>query len=1247
MLSELFDHAVGLPDDTDPDTYGAAWEAVMTHPGFPALSVPARWSTLISVGTNRLHRHLEDGRIEDLAGALTCLESALRLPSVPAGKRAMASFNLFRAQECRYALSRETEDLLTAVRTLWSLVDQDLPGTSARAVCLEMCGLIDQHTGERSGPLLDQRRAGLERLLTDPADPDLPRYQLALALQFATTYDGSPADHRALVARAVRLAADAEGRLPEGQERRTATGLLARLRDLLDWIEENAPAERPPEDPRRMSVFEFSDSLRAVPDHDERLSRIREALATNSYEASRTAWVLLNMMLAEEVLAPRTNGKIDTEEAITALRAILDLPESAELGVTLGLRVNLGHAYDRRRDGDPGANAAEALAIFEQCAAEVTADHPHYPSVVSALARALLDAATTSGRFESVERAIALCRDALGSLPADAEPAVRAGLLNTVVRLLPLRTAGDPEQNSEEAIRTAHEALDLLDPVTDAVQRGDIHHNLGRLYRDRLAEGREANLWRAIEHYRASLTAQPKHEMPMDWAMSQISLGVAYSMMRGRDVEATQRLAIQAFMAAQSVFTLEEHPWDWANAEFNLGVALGDPEVRAEPDLERAIAHLTSCLQVFTQESTPRQWALTQSFLGVMRWQTGEPEQLRAAAVHFRAALRVLTLENSPRDWASIQVNLAQLEPTEDRAVHEDTIRTLAERGRSGDAFKAAMVYLRFLAERRDWGAAADAGAWAAELHEGLYQDALLRQSRHMEQRAAAGDMLGIVTVMVRAGRTQDAVLLLERTLARELGETLQQDQDVLRSARDGDPEAFDAYRAACDRLTALGGAERSLPAAGFGTADVERLQLSLVRAIAKARGERDDALARLTAAAEALRPPGLGELSAAVPPHRPLVYVYGSAEVVRLLLVRRDGEGGLDIDSRIVDRRDVPAGGDPGPLPHSGLTATLAGWLRDTGAEEVTLVPCGPLAGLPLHSFVHDGRCLLDEFAVSYAPSAAVLARRPGARPGPPVLAAVGDPTNDLPYASAEAAAVGVLLPWSRHTVRHGAAALAPVFLKEDVPGATHVHLACHGSFEQESPLESAFLLTGGTRMTLRSIMAGRAFRGVRLVFASACRTASTDAFLPDEAIGLASGLLQAGAREVIAALWNVNDLATMLIATRFYRELDSGASDGAADGTSDGAAVGASVGAGRALRTAQLWLRDSTAEQLSRWCAELLAAVPDEPTRARLREAVAFLDSRPPRIPCYAETRFWAAFVHLGGSESARMRPPPATRE
>ncbi|MFD3538239.1 CHAT domain-containing protein [Streptomyces sp. NPDC058662] len=1247
MLGELFARAWQLPREADPDTCVEAWEAVLTHPGFGALPVPERWSTLAALGTARLERCTRDGRLEDLAGALNCLERALALPAIPAAKRAAVSFNLFRAQEHRYALTDTAEDLLTAARTLWSLVDEPPPGMTSRQICRTLFTFVDDAPDELTPPLRRLRRTVLERLLTDPVDPDRPRYQLTLAAALAGDLGGGPAAHLAQLARAVELAAEGESGLPDGADRRSASTLLAKLRSLHAWAEEHVPREPAPAAPGRIDAFEFIDDVKRLTDRDARLARLRQALADNPYEAGGEGWVFLCASLAEEVLSPRTNGEIDTDEAVAALRAALAVPEAVELGIALELRYNLGIAYARRREGDRAANEAEALAQFEACLAEVTPAHPRYPAVVGSLAQRLLNEANRTDRRGGIGRAIGLCRTALASLPHDAEDSVRADLYGTLAKLLPRQAAGDPARHIEEAIGAAHQALDLLDPVADRLQRGDVHHNLAHLYRERLAEGREANLWRAIEHYRASLTAQPKAEMPVDWAMSQTSLGVAYSMMRGRDVEATQRLAVQAFMAALSVFTLEEHPGHWAQAQFNLGVALGDHEVRAEPRPDSAITHLTSCLQVFTEEASPREWALTQSFLGIMRAQTGVPEQRAAAIEHFRAALRVLTFENSPRDWAVIQVNLSQLEPPEDRTAHENMIKALMERGQGNEAVTACILYLRFLGAQGDWSAAADAGARAAELHEGLYQDALLRQSRHMEQRAVARDVLEIVTAMVRAGRTLDAVLLLERTRARELGETLQQDQDVLRSARDADPAALDAYRAAAERLARLGSAERSLPVAGYGTDDVERLQLQLVRSIAGARKERDAALARLTAAAEPLRPPGVGELSAAAPAHRPLVYLYLFEEAAHLLLVRRDGEGGFDLDTRRVGLREAAADGALGTaLQRERLTAVLAAWLRELGADQVTLVACGALAGMPLHAYVHDGRCLLDEFTVSFAPSAAVLARRPSPRPGPPVLAAVGDPTGDLRFASAEAAAVAELFPWSRSAVLRGAAAAAPVLLARDLPGATHVHLACHGVFDPSGPLESAFVLAGGSRMTLRRIMADRAFRGVGLVFASACRTASTDAFLPDEAIGLASGLLQAGAVGVVASLWNVDDLAAMLVATRFYRELarggdpgaeaeagdGPGAGTGTGTGTGGGTGGGSRFGTGQALRAAQLWLRDSTAAQLSAWCAELADLVRDDAARVRLREACARLDGMPGAVRVYAEPRFWAAFVHVG---------------
>ncbi|MEU6551383.1 CHAT domain-containing protein [Streptomyces sp. NPDC046915] len=1216
MLNELYQRALLLTQETDPSPAIEAWESVMAHPGHDTLPAFARWNSLIALGTARLQRYETDARIDDLVGALTCLESAVRLSgAVPPDRQAMCQYNLAQAQERRYRRSQDAQDLLTAVRTMWGLVDAPPPGATALGICLWVSALIERHTDDKPVALRQLRVTALERLLVESDATDTAWRQLGLAAALVDLLPTNPAGSRDMAARALALAEESCRVLPDGPERQTAIGMAADIRDMWAWIDENIPAPADPGPPQRLDLFEWVQGLADLPDREERVARLREAIRQNPHEAARDTWVMLCVALADEILKAETNEKIETDEAITVLRAVLGEPDSPASRIRLELTFNLGMAYSRRRAGDPLDNEREAMSLFEQCLSEVEPGHHLYPYLACAIARMVRDDRRGS-RSAQVDRAIALCLDALAALPPDVDPGRRARVTGSLALLLPHRTNGDPEADIEEAIGLGRQALELMDPVRDAMERGNMHHNLAHLYRGRLAGGREANLWRAIEHYRACLAAQPKETMPVDWAMTQTSLGVAYSMMRGRDVEVTQRLAVDAFMAALSVFTLRDHPVDWAHAEFGLGVALGDFEVRAEPDPEQAIAHLTSCLQVFTEADTPWEWALTQSWLGISRMQSGPAEQRTAAAGHFRAALRVLSFENSPRDWAMARLNLAQLVPADDQMPLQDTIRVLTEHGRRNEAFTAWILQVRLLSERQDWTGAAEAGARAADLHESLYQEALLRESRHMEQRAVSGDLMEIVTAMLRAGRTLEAVLLLERTRARELGEALGQEREGLDRVRQADPDAFAAFRAAADRLAALSSAERSVPVAGLGAQEVERLNLALVRAIARARTERDAALARLSGVTGFLEPPGVGELSAAVGPHRPLVYVYVFGGAAHVLLVRRDGEGGLDVESRSTDDvRELATAEAPTALLDR-LADTLASWLRELRTEEVTLVACGPVGRWPLHALVSDGRCLVDDFRISFTPSAAVLARRHAPRPGPPVLAAVGNPTADLRYASVEAAAAAALGSWSRATVRHGTD-VTPEAFQEDLRGATHVHLACHGVFDAARPTESAFVLAEGSRLTLRRIMAERAFRGVRLVFASACGTASTDTFVADEAIGLASGLLQAGASEVIASLWNVDDLATMLLATRFHAELGHGT--------------------GRALQSAQLWLRDSTAAEFARWCRHLSDAVDDPSHRARLAGAAALFEDRPPGTRCYAEPRYWAAFIHLGAAVSA----------
>jgi hypothetical protein len=87
--------------------------------------------------------------------------------------------------------------------------------------------------------------------------------------------------------------------------------------------------------------------------------------------------------------------------------------------------------------------------------------------------------------------------------------------------------------------------------------------------------------------------------------------------------------------------------------------------------------------------------------------------------------------------------------------------------------------------------------------------------------------------------------------------------------------------------------------------------------------------------------------------------------------------------------------------LPWLGTTIghPIAEILRAREATGATLILCGPLGLAPLHaaSWQQDGqaRCLVDEFAIRFAPSAVVCAAalRRAARQRPARLVALADP--------------------------------------------------------------------------------------------------------------------------------------------------------------------------------------------------------------------------------------------------------------
>ncbi|HET8647555.1 MAG TPA: CHAT domain-containing protein, partial [Vicinamibacteria bacterium] len=111
-------------------------------------------------------------------------------------------------------------------------------------------------------------------------------------------------------------------------------------------------------------------------------------------------------------------------------------------------------------------------------------------------------------------------------------------------------------------------------------------------------------------------------------------------------------------------------------------------------------------------------------------------------------------------------------------------------------------------------------------------------------------------------------------------------------------------------------------------------------------------------------------------------------------------------------------------------------------------------------------------------------------------------------------------------------------------------VHFAAHGFMDEALPLESGLALSipaADADATENGILqAWEIFEGVRLdadlVTLSACQTALGKEVVGEGLLGLTWAFQYAGARRVLASLWEVSDASTAELMRGFYRHLSAG---------------------------------------------------------------------------------------------------------
>ena len=184
--------------------------------------------------------------------------------------------------------------------------------------------------------------------------------------------------------------------------------------------------------------------------------------------------------------------------------------------------------------------------------------------------------------------------------------------------------------------------------------------------------------------------------------------------------------------------------------------------------------------------------------------------------------------------------------------------------------------------------------------------------------------------------------------------------------------------------------------------------------------------------------------------------------------------------------------------------------------------------------------------------------------------------------------------------------------FLGADMPAAV----------KEDKALTRSGLLLAGANTALKGLplpegvedgvltakeIAGMDLRRLDLVALSACQTGLGE-ITGDGVFGLQRGFKKAGANTLLMSLWKVDDTATQLLMTQFYKNLLAG------------------MGKYEALTAAQKYLRELEVE---------VKITPDKTNYQRLKDERAGKqeEAEYKTVRRYAEPKYWAAFVLLDG--------------
>lgn len=248
-----------------------------------------------------------------------------------------------------------------------------------------------------------------------------------------------------------------------------------------------------------------------------------------------------------------------------------------------------------------------------------------------------------------------------------------------------------------------------------------------------------------------------------------------------------------------------------------------------------------------------------------------------------------------------------------------------------------------------------------------------------------------------------------------------------------------------------------------------------------------------------------------------------------------------------------LDSGNEDGKVLYETLIAPASKLLQPN--SRVFIIPDGSLANLNFETLIvpsEKPHYWIEDVVIVASSSLRILASAPAGKSamhkdllliGNSI--AVSNDYPELPKAADQMASVSKHFARGEQRVFQREQATPEAYLENNPAQFSNIHFVAHGIGSRLSPLDSAIVLSkedgsGNFKLYARDIIRHRL--RADLVTVSACYGAGERHYSGEGLVGLAWAFLRAGSRNVIAALWDVEDSSTDQLMNRFYDELAKG---------------------------------------------------------------------------------------------------------